>query len=308
MNVYIDAEFFDVIEKQFDAEKGNFFSTSGNNLRAIFNLLSALKIHTTVSKNEIIKYAKGLAGNKEYASLKDVVISQSLKKQQLNSVKSIDRVKDYNGFYFLKNHFPEENNVIVKDEKYDFKYFYEDCSVSVYSFNGSIGDLKQFIPPANAMIISDPYIFDEPLDIKIGKVREFINLIKANCIDIPFHLSILTRTENIYKVKKGFEELSKIDNLAIQIVTLNKKDCERDRNIFTNYTSITIGHPFENKKTNFNQNFFAVENDPVKISMNYTTNRSQLDDIKKKISNMPEYIRGVQHKWQNTKFTNRLFN
>ncbi|MBK8329320.1 MAG: hypothetical protein IPL09_07590 [Bacteroidetes bacterium] len=307
MNVYIDAEYFEVLEKQYEAEKGNFISTSANNLRAVFNLLTALNMHTTISHNELVKYAKGLAGNKNYSSLKDVIISQSINRQKLNRISSIEKVVDYNGFYFVKNKFPEANNVIVKDETFDFKSFYENCTVPVYSYTGDIAELKQFIPPANAMIISDPYIFDEPSDVKIGKVRDFLNLTKAECRDIPFQLSILTRTENINQVRRGFEELQQIDNLEIQIITLSRRECERDRNMFTNYTAITIPHPFENNRTTFNQNFLAVENDVLRISTNYISYKNQLNEIESKINTTPEYIGVVQHRWENAKFTNRLF-
>lgn len=307
MNVYIDAEYFNIIEEQYEAQKGNFIYDTPDNLRSIFNLLTELKMHTTIPNNEINKYVEGLAGNKNYTSLKDVIIARSINKNQLNTVSSIDTVNDYNAFYFVKNKFSESNNVIVKDKTFDFQSFYENCTIQINPFFGSISELQKFLPPANAMIISDPYIFDEPHEIKIAKVCEFVNLLISNCTNIPFQLSILTRTDNINKVRRGFEELRKIDNLEIQIVTLGKRECERDRNIFTNYTSITWGHPFENKKTYFNQNFLAVENDALRISMNYTANKSQLDEMLKKINNTPEYIGLVQHKWQNAKFTNRLF-
>jgi hypothetical protein len=307
MHVYIEAEYFEVIEKQYENEKGNFFSKSANNLRAVFNLLTELKMETTVPNNEIVKFAKGLAGNKTYSSLKDVILTQSIKNQHLKTVDSIDEVRDRSGFYFVKTNISPGANVIVKDSSFDFQHFYENCTVNGFTFDGDIRALNQFVPPTNAMIISDPYIFDDPFEIKISKVCEFVNMFKAECNNIPFQLTILTKTENANRARNGFEELSKIKNLEVQLIILSRNAISHDREIYTNYSYMNIGLPFLNQKTNFNQNFLAVENDPGQINRNYANYKGRLEEIYKKIENTPRHIGHVQQRWENAEFTNRLF-
>lgn len=97
--------------------------------------------------------------------------------------------------------------------------------------------VKYSIPPVNAMLIIDSYIFGNPFEKKLKSLIEFVKLYKGN-LSIPFHLTILFTLAqgNHHLVKKAFQLLSDIGNIEIQLLA-DKNLPTSDRLIFTNYTS-----------------------------------------------------------------------
>lgn len=305
MNVYIEAEYFDLMAEFFEREKHNFSSAITNNIRVLINMFSGLKINTTLNNNDIVKFAKGMAGDKNFSSMKDIIISRAIKNQTLNTVKEITEIKDFNGFYFTKNSLANNFNVVSKDKEYNFAKFYDHCNQNGFQFNGDVTKLSNFISPTNAMIIVDPYIFDGDLKDKLGLLIEFVNLYKSDLSGISFQLTILTKGTNENNFNNAFAELSEIENIEIEIVKFDR--LEHDREIFTNYSFLNIGVPFVKKNTNFNQNFLAIEHDVSKIQLNYSQFREKLSTIKNRVDNQPAKIGLVKYKWSNINFSNRLF-
>ena len=305
MNVYIDAEYFELMSEAFDKEKNNFNSNITSNIRVLYNLLLAVKVNTTISKNDIVKYAKGLAGNKNYSTIRDVIISRAIKSQSLSSIETINEIKDYSAFYFTKETLHNPYNVVAKDQNYTFEKFYEHCNANGFQFDGNIHYLSNFVAPTNAMIIVDPYIFANPFPEKLNLLIEFVELHKANLSEIPFQLTIVTKGQNQNLIIRAFNALAELNNLEIQIVKFDR--LENDRYFISNYVFSNTGHPFVLEPTIFNQNFLADDQDSNTIKRYYNQYKDRLEYLKNKIDNQPAQIGEVKYKWSNVEFTNRLF-
>lgn len=305
MNVYIEADYFDIISKVFEREKHFVESNKINNIKVIYQMFLALNVYTTIRNNDIIKYIKNESGNKNYSSIKDLIISRGIKNQTLRTIKEINEIDDYNGFYFTKKTLNNTFNVVSKDAEFSFDNFYDNCNQNGFQFNGNIKQIAKFTPPANAMIIVDPYIFETPFLEKKRLLIEFIMLHKKKTTAIPFQLTILTKSGN-NNINSAFADLSTIENIEIEIINFNRLG--RDRYILSNYSYTNIQHPFELRETHFNQNFLAHEYDARKIIMNYSQFQKNIKKIKNKIAPQPNQTGTIIRKWSNVDFTNRLFN
>lgn len=193
-----------------------------------------------------------------------------------------------------------------KDEIFDCANFYENCTIADLKLKGDINELKEIVPPANAMIINDNYLFEDP--VKLPYLIDFIKLYKAELSEIKFQVSIFSYSSNAPQVTKAFQQIQEIDpNIQVEIILTTNKTEKRDRQIYTNYATMNFGHPFEEKETHFSQNFLGVENDVSRIKINYANFISHLKMYKQKIDGTPETFGITQMKWKSEEFTNRLF-
>ena len=314
MNIYVDQLYFDVLEQlRTTLPKDNLSNNKAQNLKSIYNLFLALNIHTDITRDEVIEnYKKGI-GDKDYKTIKELILFAAVKSNIVTDV-DLATIKDYNGFYFTQHNITSLNasgcGIVMKNESFDCTNFYENCKIADLKFKGDINELKEFVPPTNAMIIVDNYLFEDAN--KIQNLIDFLNLYKGQLNDIKFQVSIFSYSDRTATVTSAFDQLCIIDeNIQIQItlVTARPQGNDRDRQIYTNYATLNFGHPFENKETHFSQNFLGLENDKNRIKINYSNFKSHLKNCKDKITSTPQYFGPLQtqKKWESEKFTNRLF-
>lgn len=312
---YIAQDYFGKIEELLVNAKEDILTNKPSNINILFQLLSALPISTNIEEQEVKKYAKGIFGNKKYASFKDRIISNAIKNQRLNICHTPENIENYNAFYFFNNEAGEQignsNGIAIKDRAYDGSDFFNDCTVVDLPIENNWLGIADSIPPCNAMLIIDKYIFGNPFEEKLSSLKSFIEMYKANT-QIKFHLSILFSQENNgtictpTQIETAFNELCSINNLELQLFSDNRIPT-RDRLFFTNYCSGNIGHPHDPGSTRFNQLFLGREDKKEKIRRNYKTYTEELNFWHSFIQRVPDRMGQIQTKWVSSNFTNRLF-
>lgn len=313
MNVYIEDDYFDVLEKlRASLPHDTFTNNKAQNLKSIYNLLLSLNINTDIKYEKLTANFKNRIGDKDYKTIKELVLFTALKSptSKIHAEVNFNTINDYSGFYFTKNINYTLNapgyGIVYKDENFDSANFYENCTVADLKFKGDINALKDFVAPTNAMIIADNYLFEDPA--KLPHLINFIKLFKAKLSEIKFQVSIFSHSSNATLVTNVFKQIQEIDpNIQVEIILTSNKTVIRDRQIYTNYTTMNFGHPFEEKETHFSQNFLGVENDVSRIKINYANFISHLKMYKQKIDGTPETFGITKMKWKSEEFTNRLF-
>lgn len=318
MKVYIPMSYFSVFESLIRSAKDDFFSGKAINLNLIFHLFNSLPIRSDISNVEIKKIAKSLIGNKQPSSFKEQIIWTALKNQRLsNSINFNDLsfLKNLSAFYFLDyestSDLAKYKGIACFGNKFSADYFFNNCNISDLKISNSWDEIEKYLPPTNALLIIDPYIFTPDKNIAFKKIEslvKFIELYKAE-ISIPFHLTIFSQIGedgfSLDFLNKTFEKLKRIPNCQIQIC-LNKKLPTSDRRFFTNYTSGNIGHPFD-RDTVFNQNFLGVNTESHKIRSDYRQYQLELEKWSLCYKNTPKNLGLIQCKWETSEFVNRLF-
>lgn len=320
MECYISQDYFPKLEELLTSAKDDILTERATNLNVLFQLLSALPLNIDLKDLDIKKFAKSLVGNKTYTSFKDRIIINAIKNQKLKTchLEGLEtKINNLSAFYFFNSddasEFSITKGIVCKGLDYKGNSFYDDCTVADLPINKGWELVKDTIPPTNAMLIVDQYLFSIPnQERKLQNLIEFIELYKGK-LEIPFHLSILFSATNRYNelcsplyIQQAFQKLSEIPNTKIQLFIHNYIP-RHDRLIFTNYTSGNIGIPFDDRETRFTQNFLGRENSSAKILRNYRNYENDLIFWYTFLNNIPYNIGNVQTKWESSKFTNRLF-
>jgi hypothetical protein len=317
MEVYVTEKYFDIFESLLVKAAKDILSNTPTNINCIFQLLSSLPLKVNISDTEREKY-QAILGNKQYTTFKDRIISYAIKNQRLyNDEYDYTSINNFNAYYFLDIDDTEnpglKNGIVVKDKTFDGTDFYADCTVTHQEIAGDFNLLVNNIPPTNAMLIIDKYIFGHPFVTKLERLISFLNLYKKQELSIPFHLTILCSYQNgrqtvctPAQIQAAFERLSEIENLYFQII-IDDNIPQDDRLIFTNYTKGNIGHPFDNRETVFNQKFLGFENSAEKITKNYKVFVDNLKKWKTFINGVPKQMGAITMKYANNEFINRLF-
>jgi hypothetical protein len=313
---YISQNYFERIEELLIDAKDDILTSKASNLNILFRLLSALPLSTNIEEQEIKKYAKGIFGNKVYTSFKDRIISNAIKNHRLDICKTPENVGNHSAFYFFNNEegtqISYSSGVAIKDRTYDGLDFFDNCTVANLPIETDWQVIADSIPPCNAMLIIDKYIFGHPFEEKLSSLKSFIEIYKAD-IEIKFHLTIIFSQENNRttictpaQIETAFNELRSINGVELQLFSDNNIPT-RDRLFFTNYCSGNIGHPFDGGLTQFNQHFLGREQREDKIRRNYKTYKKNLSFWYSFIQKIPEKIGEIRTKWVSSDFTNRLF-
>jgi hypothetical protein len=226
-----------------------------------------------------------------------------------------NKFKDNSGIYFVNDNglkeVAEKTGITFCDGDYlKNNYLFKDYNLNIRPFDGCFNNVLNVVPPTNSMLIIDRYIFDKPFDEKLNNLLVFITKFKQNCTQIPFHLSIIYSDQKgtlpPQNVQIAFNKLSTLENIEVELILL-KRNIPRDRVIYTNYSIIDIGHPFEttdiqNRKTVYNQMFIPQNNDFVKI-------KNKIDGFKNILNDWKKTINGIlkSDKMQTNPFKNRIF-
>ncbi len=312
MENYISQDYFSKIEELLISAKEDILTGKATNLTALFQLLSALPLNINLNDLDIKKFAKSLMGNKAYTSFKDLIILNALKNQQLKSYKSEPfDIQNLSAFYFLNINngleIAQSYGIACKGLDFNGEEFYDNCTITDEPIADTWEPVVKSVPPVNAMLIIDKYIFDNPFDKKIQSLIQFIKLYKGN-LQIPFHLTILFSLNqgNQNLTDKAFLLLSEIGNIKVQLYADHNLPSS-DRLIFTNYTSGSIGHPFDGRETRFSQNYLGRENSIERIRNNYRNYRKDLIKWNSIVKNIPDSFGVTKSKWETSSFTNRIF-
>ncbi len=319
MENYISKDYFPRLEELMVSAKEDILSGKASNLNILFQLLSALPLNIDLKNTDVVKYARSLLGNKAYDSFKDRIIMNALKNQKLKTCDFIDiktDIKNPSAFYFLSDASVEAVDqsigVVCKGLDYDGEEFYESCTVADLPISNDWKPISNSVPPANAMLLIDKYIFGSPVENKLKSLLEFIKLYKGS-LKIPFHLSILFSNEhgnqNIctkYQINNAFDELRKINNLEVRLY-LDNNIPHHDRLIFTNYTTGNIGIPFAGFNTRFSQNFLGRSTSAEGVLRNYKHYKKDLISWNSFLLKIPNRMGNIQTIWETSNFENRLF-
>ena len=219
-------------------------------------------------------------------------------------------VDDFNGFYFITSengqNVERHYGVLCKGRDFDGKDFYKNATETNLQFS-TPSEIKKCSIPSNAAIVLDPYLFKGK-----GKIENLIEVLRAvtNECFINYQVTIITsslkqvykkdlgrsvwqREVQPYRIAEGIEKLSKA-GFETQVFVLNqdskftnKYGRKRDRKIYTNYTTISIGHPFEKDETYFSQQFLGGYNDEERIKTNYDRFRKEIQMWKNVIYELP---------------------
>lgn len=312
MENFISEEYFLKLDELLNSAKEEILSGKATNLNALFQLLNALPLNIILNGLDLEEFAKSLQGNKDYTSFKGPIIMNAIKNLQLRSYKyEVFDFKNMSAFYFLNrtngNEIERNLGVACKGIEFSGEDFYDNCTIADEPIAENWEPIKNSVPPVNAMLVIDKYIFDKPFEKKIQNLIEFIKLYKNN-LQIPFHLTILFSLnqgdQNL--INKAFRLLSEIGNMEVQLYADHNLPSS-DRLFFTNYTSGNIGHPFDARPTRFTQNFLGRNNSIERIRNNYKNYRTDLLKWDLVIKKIPQKFGIMQSKWESSIFTNRLF-
>jgi hypothetical protein len=237
-------------------------------------LFSKLKINhnMSLSSDEVGRILSSISipteSNQEFP-LKERFIRKLIRSESEGGVLEIP--KNHKAFYFYDSSFEFENKIglIYMNDEDKFQEFYVNCNVASIPLMTDYSIIEHAVPPCNSMLIIDPYLFGKPFSKKLKNLIKYINIYQKNDLNIPFQLTILAGAKlgdfliDQTFVDEAIKQLNKINNLEYAIY-LNEKPGS-DRYFFTNYTYGSIGHPFDDRETNFSQNFMGGCKDVYKM-------------------------------------------
>lgn len=100
MNVYIEDDYFDVLEKlRATLPQETFTNNKAQNLKSIYNLLLSLNINTDIKHDELTENFKNRIGDKDYQTIKELVLFAALKSHtsKINADVDFKTIRDYSG-------------------------------------------------------------------------------------------------------------------------------------------------------------------------------------------------------------------
>ena len=127
------------------------------------------------------------------------------------------------------------------------------CTFPGWNF---IDNLKLRLP-TNAAIISDRYFLQRENNYQNNIYSILNNILPLELTNCSFHLSIITRFDNIYKFDQAYNSINnyliRSFNYKIDFTLYNAgRDCPHDRDIVTNYYRLNSGNSFDYYNRNGN--------------------------------------------------------
>lgn len=313
-SIYLDSEYLDHFDVIAQDAMSDLFSLKSSNIFSLKQLFCALPVFTNMPNSDIRRaYLTKQTSSTKYSTL---LLKSIIKNGRLFKCNSeILHELNYGGFYFLKKDHKELTSnycIIAKDSTFNGLDYFNKYTISDLEIENKWDGIKDIFAPCSCMVIVDKYIFGTPFNTKLEALYTFIQSQKRP-LKVPFHLSILTAYEKSGKeitnsnlVSSAFKKLSEIPNIEVEIIISNKHDID-DRLVFTDYTSANIGHPFDGRKTRYNQKFLGVANESKQIVENYKVYQNQISRIEDIFENVIPQIGLIQYKWPIAGIKNRLF-
>jgi len=311
MEIIISEKFIDHFESEDKDAYAHHLVERVNTINKIRRLiLSGLTITSDIVISRLVK-SYDITGNKNYKCFKDVFCSSVIKSGKYNykSLKIVNELENYSAYYFLEAEMDSSmgTGVIFVNDLLKTTGFFENCTVNSRSLKEDYTIIEKAAPPCNAMLYIDKYLFSSK--DKVNNFVKFMSLYKSETLAIPFQLTLISSFENNNRsiperiVEYAVTQLNKIEHLQFEIL-LDKRIPMDDRLIFTNYTMGSIGHPFDDRATIFNQNFMGTSNNIKGDYDNFIKNLKEWSLFKSKI---PGSIGKITTQYSNATFVNRLF-
>jgi hypothetical protein len=280
-----------------------------NSIDLVMNVLLTAQINIDLTSDEFTKLVKKQFknGDKPYQNLKEFFYytwiknsTQSIKCDEIN----LDNNPTEKAVYFLNKdndtctEIEKEKGIVCKGINWKFENFY-DTHNFVKIINGTYYQDIDWCSPTNNLIFFDPYLLTNRLgEDKILNVIDIINAFSKRNKQLNVIIVTSNDAENNHLNESKFNQIKNETSCKLQMIVPKelKKNTQKinDRWILTDYSFITIGHPFEVKDTHFSSNFIIANNNRNMILKDFESYSKLLNTtnyfIKNSIDNIGLYV------------------
>jgi hypothetical protein len=318
------------MNERFESFKNNdsefFISKERQAFDRVLYLLLASHLNSDMCEKDLIKLYKKDIGNKSFTSVQEMIYWRSFKEgrlnhsqiylQQIKSLTDYEKINDSSQGYrclFLAcdrdkcKEISDSHGIIVKGVDFSYDGFYEDVNLLVTTTDQGLNQLELIKHESNSMIIIDPYFFHGPKKM-VNVISAIKRLIPEN-LKLKFHLTIIAKNpENNGLIRSSMQKL--LDSLGgkdkffIEVYAPRSLS-DADRYILTNYSTISIGHPFD-RMTSISSNCFISQDSTEKIKASFRMWKSKIDFVKKVIKDTPNSYGGIESVHKTEDAVNRL--
>ena len=299
-------------------------------LKHIENILASIKNRILITNDELLeiqwKDYQGIRLEKHEALLLQLT-DQISGTGASTIISDLEIANNLSDLYFIHNRnsdrLTQQYGIIAEDSQLKQSVFWRETAINQDWQNWS--DYSKFNLPSNAMVIIDPYIFTSVE--KLESLLELLNICVPQNIS-HFQLTIISALkEKVIRgkriIERSLQNVNKFRDAFLKMgiqydIILLDSDFQHlfprnqklhDREIITNYASLTFGLPFMGK-TKYSQLFIgAMDNagtcqqKKIRIEQNLKTWKTIIDKVP--IRNRKTRRR---HRWKSkSSFTNRLF-
>jgi hypothetical protein len=175
--------------------------------------------------------------------------------------------------------------------------------------NQDISKIDKLYHPCNSLVILDCYFFTD-FAKKKKNFFDFLHKIIPQKIELQFELDIIVdNPQNSLLVSSIYNEiLIEFSNkLSLHIyLPFKLKNKVSDRYILTNYSVITIGHPFD-RNSHISSNFFPSNQNKEAVINSYNNLKERISFVKKIIDQTPDDFLSTRCKLKSDNSYHRIF-
>jgi hypothetical protein len=252
------------------------------------NLLCSLPVLCDITEDEIFILKENIKKQNnltlKYSLLLKIISSGNIFELLKSSISKVD---NYSAYYFLDeksliNDAQKQGVIAINSKKlFDYNLFDNYTYSNRKIIDNNYRLLRKYHIPANALLIRDKYLL-KPVKQKIHNLSKFISYIIGD-VKLKFHLTLIFSTilrDNTVEINEIDELISEFKNfnLLLEIIIDNELKSS-DRICYTNYSTITIGHPFQDGITYISQNFLGYGSDSNEINIHYEDYKSDLKKL-----------------------------
>jgi hypothetical protein len=342
-NVYIEDDFtkeFDLYIESLPAT--TFYSTQGSrekleSLRRIHDYIMSSNVYSDFSKEDVENYWTSDEGVAK--SFKEQIIRSTFKSDAYSGLDrklSVNRNKEKealpNFSFFTGNSFEDstiksrELGGIFLGKKFNEIPFFLNHSFSSVSTGSSLSQIKELGHPCSGLVIIDKHLFKDTknLESKIPNLINVIDWLLPKGLSEKFEICIIsenTESKLGSSISSRFEEIkSYFDNkISLQVyapIKLYEIEAS-DRFLLSNYSLISIPHPFD-RPTTISCNFYPSHPEDfstdqpgklgsMKVINGFRTWRSKLEVAKVVMYRTPSKIGTVQCSWKSDELLHKIF-
>jgi hypothetical protein len=326
MKIYLSISYLKSLQEIIDNTRNE---KNKNLLRWVFcsrleKFLTSLDVIYDISKDEL--YSLLEKSNSNCArTFTEQILFNLISLERPPKHRSINEIDNFNGYYFINDNnlclLAKNRGVMAlqppKSEYFLFeKYSYANRRLKHNRDGKSMyTNFLQNRPPVNALIIVDKYLLypskKMTIDKKTDSIYAFVKYIMGDTSE-SFHLTMMFSNtqgnesvprESIEKLKMKFAN----KNIELELIIYNNFK-STDRVFFTNYSTISMGHPFSEGITYITQNFLGNGHDRQEITEQY---QDYLKDIyhiwQKRKSATDSPVENLNCEYLNDPFQNRIF-
>ena len=335
-NIFIEYDFWGEFENlrsslnncdEFDRDIQN----RKNSFERILQLFRSANIYT----NEKIQYSE----YKEYIAIhqnwKSVIFREIVKSNGFKSCRKLSDATDENQedilnqsdtcFFTTENHNTTRQKMLQEGRIYETSKSFENdfflntsCPSEPIPSSSEIfqdfSKIEKITHPCNSLIILDRYFlsnFNKKNQKTKKSILSFLNKIISPKIEKYFELDIIFENpnNNALVTKLYHEILNEFDNkLSLHIYFPYGWEANKaDRYMLTNYSVITIGHPFD-RESFISSNFFPSKQNSQDVINAYNYLKERIGFVKKIIEGTNEHTNDIVLKLKSDNFSHRIFN